>query len=152
MRHRVAEPSAAEDASPSRRAFLDTSYRRTTYRATLPNGLCEIRIDGIDDYVERTLVDFEEESWAYITAWNPGSRPTPLDENRKRQTELEELLESEGIVFFQGLSRPDDETPGEESLLAFVDEARARDIGEKFEQNAIVAGSLGQPARLIWLR
>jgi hypothetical protein len=83
-----------------------------------------------------------EISWAYLTAWNPGSIPQMEFVNRGRQEELELSLRGSGYGVLPGFSRdPTGQWPDEEGLLAFgLGWEHALTLGRKFGQNAILAG------------
>lgn len=134
------------------RAFLDAAYRRTTYRAFLPDGPCDFRIDAEAQRLQRLLAEYEATQWAYVTAFNPRSRTLSPDLNDARQAELEARLLTSGAVFFGGTSLPDDGTPGERSVLALIELPAASALATTFDQNAIVAGRLGAMPTLVWLR
>lgn len=88
-----------------------------------------------------------ERSWAYLTAWNPGSEIQMDFLNRKKQEELELYLRMSGYPVIPGVARdPVGEWPDEESLLVFgLGWERALTLGRKFNQQAILAG-LGEDA------
>lgn len=92
-------------------------------------------------------------SAAFLTAWNPYSRPTPLEQNEAAQTELRQRLAQEGLSLLEGEGRgADGDWPPEPSILALGCSKRlAKKLGHQFGQNAIVwAGANGVP-RLILL-
>lgn len=133
------------------RVRLDIAYQATTYVAYDGDERIEIRVRASNSpALHHLLKAHDAEWWAYITAWNPGSVPTPADENAAAQERLRELLRGEGIPFFEGMSEPDDGTPGEGSLLALIDRERALEIGRQFGQSAIVVGSYGWRSWLLW--
>jgi hypothetical protein len=91
---------------------------------------------------------------AYLTAWNPFSRPTDDAANAARQAELLDALSRLGLVCLPGLGRhPSNDWPGEDSVLALglgLDAAKA--LGVRFEQNAIVWSGADAVPQLILLR
>lgn len=93
-------------------------------------------------------------SAAFITAFNPFSHELSPAENLSRQETLESEIDRRGLVFFRGEGRhPTGNWPAEASLLVMglrLDESR--ELGQQFEQNAIVwADSSGCP-QLVLLR
>lgn len=131
---------------------LDAAYRATTYVAGVDHTTIELRIDKTHAALDRLMAAANACEWAYVTAWNPRSTATPHDVNRAQQQRLERKLEERGIRFFRGTSRPDDGTPGEESVLAFIGHDEAAELGRAMGQNAIVQGRAGSEAELAWLR
>ena len=91
---------------------------------------------------------------AYLTAWNPFSRPTDDAANAARQAELLDALSRLGLVCIPGLGgHPSNAWPGEDSVLALglgFDAAKA--LGQRFEQNAIVWSGADAVPQLILLR
>jgi hypothetical protein len=81
-------------------------------------------------------------SWAYLTAWNPGSIPQMEFVNRGKQEELELSLRGSGFSVLPGVSKdPAGEWPDEEGIFAFgLGWEHALTLGRRFGQNAILAG------------
>jgi hypothetical protein len=71
-------------------ALLD-AYRNTEYRVRLTQGgWASIRVDAPLPTLLRTLVG--PCAWAFITAWNPFSRPQPRRQNHAAQQRLLDAL------------------------------------------------------------
>jgi hypothetical protein len=89
--------------------------------------------------------------WAYITAFNPGSRRLKDDENHARQRELESGLRQLGYPMFPGEGIGDDGTwPPEPSILTLcIEREAAVGLGRRFRQLAIVCGELDGLAELV---
>lgn len=138
------------DAPQSSTALWD-AYRRTTYAVQTGDG--EIRIHPgrrspeLDTLLDQRHVD----QWAYITAYNPGSRLLSEPDNIRRRQSLVDAVRGRGLTFFEGASVLDAAAwPPEPSLLILgIPLADARALGRKFGQLAIVAGRLGEPAQLV---
>lgn len=133
---------------PSARIRWEGPYLATSYEAG--KGI-SIRIGERCGALEEELERRGCTEWAYITAWNPRSVPLSEEVNRDAQARLEKELEARGIGFLPGASRPDDASPPEPSVLAFLPRDEAAELGRAFCQNAIVVGRLGSPAELLWL-
>ena len=85
---------------------------------------------------------------AFITAWNPYSRPTAQEDNIKNQNLLIERINKAGLRFIDGVGQdPSGQWPGEPSLLVLgMPRHEAIRLGAEFGQNAIVwIGGSGVP-------
>lgn len=133
---------------PSMRSRWEAPYLATTYEA---EGGIEIRVGQRCPALDEALRRRRAREWAYITAWNPRSVCLSPEVNRDAQARLEKELEARHIEFLPGASRPDDGSPPEPSVLAFLPRAEATELGRAFCQNAIVVGERGGVAELLWL-
>jgi len=132
---------------------LHNAYRRTTYYANTPRGRLAIRTDQCDAELDLLLADHGCRTWAFVTAHNPGSKALSAEENAQRHARLESELRTGGWTSFfgEGVGAGSDWPPETSLLVLGIDETAAKQLGEAFEQNAIVVGRLGEPARLVWL-
>src|SRR5690606_25595026 len=96
---RVDEGPDMSEPSPS---GLWTAYQRTTFCAS---------VDGIDVHIHpgattnslgRALKVRRLTTWAYITAWNPGSRQLSRQENDARHEQLKTDVARQGFEAFEG--------------------------------------------------
>ncbi|MGH8791905.1 MAG: DUF3293 domain-containing protein [Stackebrandtia sp.] len=131
---------------------LAEAYRHTTYRATAPHGTIDIRVGARCHALDDLLVRRRMRAWGFLTAWNPGSRELSLSENRRRNLMLEDRLRDLGALTLPSLGIGDDQTwTPEESVLALgLDPEASVRIGREFQQNAVVAGRLGEAPELLW--
>jgi hypothetical protein len=129
-----------------RRAYLDTSYR-----ARAPQGVITIRIGETLPALDALLDAAGVRTWAFVTAWNPRSQRVPLAANEAAQRRLREHVAAAGWTSYVGAGVPAraDWDPEPSLLVLGVSLDAARSLGEAFEQNAIVAGERGGPARLV---
>ena len=132
---------------------LDAVYRATAYAVEGPKGRFTIRIDEPTPPLDALLIRHGTRCWAFVTACNPGSMPLAPEENQRRQAELERMVSAAGYPFLPGEGVGADATwPSEASLLILgIATEDAAALGRHFEQNAIVVGTIGEPARLLWL-
>ena len=134
------------------RTALELAYWRTVYRAFAPGGAIDLRVGHRFPALDRLLAVTGCTRWAFLTAWNPRSRPLPAWRNAARSRRLARALQARGYRFLPGLGIPLE--PGwrpEVSLLALgMPAARALRIARSFGQNAIVAGRRGGRAQLLW--
>jgi hypothetical protein len=127
-------------------SILAAAYRDTDYWVDHPRGRFAIRIG-------EPVPQIVAESWAFITACNPGSKPLTAKENAARMRKLEQIVRDLGLSFLrgEGVGR-DGAWPPEPSLLILnIDEATAIDLARQSGQAAIVFGRRGEPARLVWI-
>lgn len=134
---------------PLRAAYLATAYRVTSS----PLGPFEIRCGGISPTLDALLDAAGCDAWAFISACNPGSVRLEADVNRRRHAALLAEVRQRGLTGHPGLGIGDTgDWPPEESLLVLrLDAAEAVALGHRFGQRAIVVGTRGMAARLVWI-
>ncbi len=132
------------------RALLD-AYRRTAFVADTPNGRLSLRIGQRSADPDDLLTAHGVKTWAYVTAFNPGSIVLAHEENTARQRELERVVAAQGLAAYSGEGVGDDSRwPAESSLLVLgIGRSDAVQLGRRFGQLAIVYGELGEEAELI---
>ena len=133
-------------------AHLIASYRATCYEAQTPHGLLRIRIGEPCADLHLLLEEQGATEWAFISAYNPHSRPLKHTENQARHRQLLMELATRGLTFFEGEGIPDEPgwEPERSVLILGISTETARSLAQRFDQNAIVAGRLGRPATLVW--
>jgi hypothetical protein len=139
---------------PAERARLDLVYRATRYRVDAPAGAIVIRVGERNDAIDELLRTLATDRWAYVSAANPGSRPMPRSENDRRHAYLIVELERAGRHYIEGMGEGDDPAwPAERSVwVSAISRVGVARLGRRFEQNAVLHGSLGAQAELLWLR
>lgn len=122
---------------------LAAAYRRTGYEAAG----AVARIGRRGAAVDALLRSLKVRQGAFVTAWNPRSRPMPAGWNARMQRRLRQAARRQPRVEGEGRG------PGwaEAHLLLAGDPRRAVVLARRFRQNAIVAVTRGGPARLWWL-
>jgi hypothetical protein len=127
------------------------AYERTVLCATVDGSDIRIRPGHTSPSLDRVLETRAVSTWAYITAWNPGSTELSRSENDVRHARLKEELMHLGYEAFEGHGEPaDSDWAPEQSLLVLgVSEEDAVAIGRSFGQSAIVAGERGSTAKLV---
>lgn len=132
---------------------LDLAYRATTYRVFLPGGVADIRIGEANARLRAWLAEEGAESWAILTACNPGSQRQESAFNAERQSELECALLEQGYLTFAGENRTDEGGwPDEESCLVVdISKKNSMALAGRFGQNALVFGGKDGVAHLLWL-
>jgi hypothetical protein len=130
---------------------LMRAYRQTSFLADTPRGRLRLGIGEKSPELEALLAAEGARSWAYVTAYNPGSSLLSDRENVQRQEALERAVSQKGFVFFRGAGVGDDgQWPAEPSLLILgVARNQAIDLGRRFGQRAVVYGEAGGSPELL---
>jgi hypothetical protein len=133
------------------RAPLLDAYRRTTFFADIPAGRLGLRIGETYSELDSLLEMTGTETWAYVTAYNPGSVRLSEDENMMRHRQLEQKVATQGFVSYPGEDVGDDRCwPAESSLLVLgTGRDDAERLGREFGQVALVYGARGREAELL---
>ena len=107
---------------------------------------CQARSAALD----ALLGERGHDTWAYLTASNPGSVILDDATNALRMAELARRLEELGHPFLagQGVGAAGDWPPEPSLLVLGIGENAALEIGRAFGQVAIVVGRRGEPAAL----
>lgn len=131
---------------------LDAAYRATTYRVFLPEGVVELRIDSVSSDFAAWLKAKGVNTWAIVTAANPGSQQISIRENAEHQAKLEcELLEAGFEPFVVEAVADDGQWPVEEScLVPGIDPSKVIALARQFGQNAVLLGESDGVPRLAW--
>ncbi len=129
---------------------LAAAFVCTTYSVELPTGTFAICIGEPTPFLNDWLRELHCDCWAYITAFNPQSQQLASHENARRQAELEAELTSRDLKFVRGCGVGDDgQWPPEESCcVAGLSEEQAVELARRFEQLAVVVGSVDGVALL----
>lgn len=127
---------------------LIAAYRSTDYRVRLAQGgFASLQVDAPAPVALRALIG--PHSWAFMTAWNPGSQRRPRDQNHAaQQALLAALRKLPSMVAIRpaiGVGRD-----WREPSLFVVGPALAETdaLAQQFQQNAYVHGLAGGHARL----
>ena len=132
---------------------LRDHYLHTTYRVTEVDPAIDIRIGQPCPPLDALLDQHAARCWAFITAWNPGSKKREPTENRKRQDQLEAEIKQAGYFFYRGAGVPDrgDWQPEDSMLIFGLNRDQALEVGKRYGQAAIVVGDRGGSAELVFL-
>ena len=143
----IEETQAPGAISPT----LWSAYHSTTFRATVDEMDIRIRPGQMEPSLDRALRARGATSWAYITAWDPGSAELPPGENGARHDHLKNEVTGLRFEAFEGYGEPTNPNwMPERSLLVFgISASEAVAMGRRYGQIAIVVGELGQTARLV---
>ena len=126
---------------------LTEAYESTRYEAHLPQGTVMLR-HGQPAPALDPLLKPGAPGWAFVTAWNPGSRRLSRPENERRQAAL--VRELGRYRLFHGAGIGDDgKWPAEQSILALgIPPAEALARGRAWGQFAVLLGARGEAARV----
>lgn len=110
-----------------------------------------IRIGKLNDEADAFCVANGLTTWAFLTAWNPLSKPLTVQENQERNNAL--LSDLDGYKILTGRGKdPKGIWPAEESFfVGGISPNEACLLGRKYGQRAIVVGSIKSKAKLIAL-
>lgn len=131
---------------------LENSYLNANYVAAIPSGRIVIRIGKTNSELDALLRRHNAENWAFVSAYNPFSRPVSENENMRQHANLIDRLKRENVVFYEGSGEsPTGDWEPETSLLILnIARKAAIELGKELEQNAIVAGEIEGPPELVW--
>ena len=130
---------------------LIQAYLATDYQVyPTPSKTLHIRINQKNIELDQFLKGHQ--SWAYITAWNPNSKVLPMEENKQRNEALVKILQTKGFVYYPGKGVPDkgDWIPEASFLVVDLSKKAAIEIGQQYDQKAIVWGKVNAPATLLF--
>ncbi|TGN00676.1 DUF3293 domain-containing protein [Leptospira yasudae] len=141
---------------------LRNEYLNTRYTAYLreeskgaditePSALIEILAETFNPKLDELLNRRGQIEWAFITAWNPKSLVLSLEENQRRNRELENRISSYSYFRGKGIGTDPSWVPEESFLILGMDMRSACDLGKEFGQNAIIFGKKGDRSQLIEL-
>ena len=135
------------DISP----VLWSAYESTVFCATLDGTEIRIRPGEMHAPLDHALEARSVTTWAYVTAWNPGSRELSSRENDARHERLKEDIVRLGFEAFEGEGQLTHAAwvPERSLLVLGVPASEAVAIGRRYGQNAIVFGQHRREARLL---
>lgn len=121
--------------------YVDTDRRRPI---RFKPGATSARLDAL---IRRRGVS----TWAFMTAWNPGSIRKTREVNDAAQATLVREIDAAPYPWVTGRGASDDGSwPPEESVLILgISPRKARRLGRRFGQFAFVIGRAGAPATLV---
>lgn len=130
---------------------LEQAYLETDYRVDDDPPLF-LRIGERNDGVRVLMASFNVESAAFITAWNPGSKRLPVDDNYDRQARLLEAIEQLRLNYFVGRGEHPEDGYGEDSYLVLgINREQADELARQFDQAAYVWVTMSGVPELAWM-
>lgn len=133
----------------SKQKELIEAYNVTEYKLYRP--AITITVGQLNKELDKLLLENNETEWTYITSYNPFSRDCLEHENKKYYESL--LQHVSDYKYYEGEGQGiDTNWPAEKSILIIgISESQAIEIGNKYNQNAIVLGKYEQVAELKFL-
>ncbi|MSR47774.1 MAG: DUF3293 domain-containing protein [Planctomycetes bacterium] len=147
---RSRRPAAHRRDAPD--AALLAAYRTTRFVVDIPGkSALTLRIGRQSARADALLRTWMASRWAFITAWNPGSRSLSAQANARRHRMLRCHVLALGRTFFtgRGIGADANWTPEESLWIVGLDLRAAKELGRRFGQNCIVVGARGRAARLV---
>ena len=135
---------------------LAKAYWEAEYHLESPDlkdeGSILFRFDAGLAVLDPFLDTWSIQSFAIITAFNPGSLLLPLEENMRQHAALHESLLPHCRTLLHSTGQNTDGSWQEQGFWALdIDLERAAKIGAEFGQQAIVCWKRGGPIALWWL-
>lgn len=133
-------------------------YKETKYIIYPDDSIEEvaIRIDKTNREIDSLLTLPDDDTllgWAFISASNPFSVETSVEENKQSFKRLEELVAANYMKHYIGYGKGQDGWPDEKSIfIVGISEKEATALGKELGQNAIVIGAKGSKARVKWVQ
>jgi Protein of unknown function (DUF3293) len=127
------------------------AYRRTAFNVDTPKGRLSLRVGQRCLELDDLLTDHGVSTWAYVSAFNPGSMRLRDEENAARRREREAVIASLRVVSYAGEGVADDGGwPPEPSLLILgIARGDAGRLGRQYGQLAVLYGEQGREAELV---
>jgi hypothetical protein len=130
------------------RRKLSAAYTAARYRVFAAPPFV-LRVGEPSAALDALLTSHAADTWAFVTACNPGSVRLSPDVNAERMNRLREMLT--GFACYPGESSgPAGEWAEPSVLVVGISRSEAVQVAEGFGQAAILAGDRGRPAELVW--
>lgn len=128
------------------------AYRATAFRVEAPAGAFDIRVGQRCPPLDALLERAGACRWAFVTAHNPNGRLRDAAANVADERRLADRVREAGFPAIPGRGIGADGTWPPEASLLILDIALpdAIALAAEFEQEALVAGERGEPARLVF--
>jgi hypothetical protein len=127
------------------------AYQTTNFIVSTPHKTIVLTIGERNPSLDELLDEYNSQSGAFITAWNPRSLRLLDAKNMARQTALVAEVSKRRYVFLEGPGvGQNDKWPPEESIFIIgISIDAALELGNLFGQLAIVFAERGQAAKLL---
>lgn len=130
----------------------EAAYQATAYRVYLPDEELTLRVGECSTVLDAYMAEAGALSWVFLSAANPRSCLLPDEENLRRHKALCRELGAAGFQWVPAEGIPDKGYwPAEPSVLVFdLGEKAAVELGRRLDQNAVLRGSIGEKALMLW--
>jgi hypothetical protein len=126
-----------------------SAYRFAEYRVDTSPPFT-LRVGEPCAALDALLASHAADTWAFVTACNPGSVVLSVEVNAERMKQLREMLNR--FVTYPGESCGPDGQWAEASVLVIgISRTAVVEVAKAFGQAAILAGERGGPAELVWV-
>lgn len=121
---------------------LVKAYQTAIYSVESPQKNFTLKVGESCEPLIDLLTHAKVQTWAYVTAENPGSHLLTPQENAERSALLEKLLKEQGYLYYVGKSGSHDGSwPLEQSFLVLgILEADAVGLAQRYQQKALLIG------------
>jgi hypothetical protein len=134
-------------------AELRAAYSSNSYCVEISGREIKLRVGEITGEFDAILRTRGVSEWAFITAFNPRSIKLTDKENKERDEQLGTTLREHGYsALFCRTVDDDGEWPIEQGYVVLgIDRHDAENLARRFEQHAILVGSVGNAPQLVML-
>ncbi len=131
-----------------------SAYSTTVFEVDRPEEIAppfELHVGTCSPEVDLLVQRNGSESWAYVTAWNPGDERPSVEENHAENLRLRAAIEDQGLKWVSGRGRGADSrwVPEESYLIIGATFQQGIELGRAFGQRAILVGRDGEEAILL---
>jgi hypothetical protein len=128
---------------------IHRAWTETDYRVRLPGGGCtSIRCGAPLPPPLLAWLQFPQESWGYVTAWNPAGVALPRASNRIRQRRLRDELRADQRRYLAGIGVGPSDWREASLFVAGITFAQLDALAHRFGQLGVVRGIGAGPAEL----
>ncbi|MEL6496379.1 MAG: DUF3293 domain-containing protein [Cyanobacteria bacterium J06623_7] len=135
------------------KAIWQTVYEQALYEVYSEEQTIQLAIGQNSPALDRLIAIAACSCWALITAYNPRSQCLSEAVNQQHQYELQEYLLRRSLISLPAIGKDPKGVwmPEPSRLILGIESTQTTSIGRRFQQNAIVYGEIGQPAKLLWI-
>jgi hypothetical protein len=146
------EPVSKDRLPPDnrQRAELDTIFRETKYHVELPDGDMVLKVGEACLKLQKLLREHKTNTWAYITAENPGSVVMDPETNRREMEKLRLLIEEKRWRYYPGEGKGEGGYGERSFLILGISLEESIGLGQQLGQLAILFGMAEGVPELVW--
>ena len=129
------------------------TYQNAEYQVTTPDGQIDFKIGEQNQNLDQLLDANGVDVACLITACNPLGQQVAVEVNLKANHSLELAIQAMGLPYYPGHGNDPKGAWKEGSYLMMgIDPVKAIQLGDLYQQNAVVWISKDAPPELMWLR